>query len=179
MLFFLSYSRKTEMYNKKTNKMKTFRILFAFVMLAVASFMMVACDKDDPPASPPEPKPEVDVTFEIEVTEITSTSAMVTVTPSRDDALYFFDNISKEELMKSYNGDAAARTEYAFEYFTSSERPIEEVVAAYASQGEDDFFYSMLSPDTDYVIYAVPISSEGKALGAGATYSYRTQKEDE
>ena len=284
--------------------MKTFRTLFAFMMLAVASFMMVACDKDEPPVLPPEPNPEVDVTFEIEVTNITSnsslitvtpskddvlyyfdniakdefvndygssvaataegafeqmvamgmtieeaietyasrgvdswhydgglspeedyvayavpissegkalaegqmqeyrtlaeeqpeasdmtfdiqvtdltsTSAMVTVTPSRDDALYFFDNISKEELMESYNGDVAARTEYVLEYFTSSERPIEEVVAAYASQGEDDFFYSELSPDTDYVIYAVPISSEGKALGAGATYNYRTQKEDE
>ena len=52
-----------------------------------------------------------DITFDIEVTDITSTSANVRIIPSSDDVPYYFDVVSKYILTEFYNGDAAAVVE--------------------------------------------------------------------
>ena len=163
--------------------MKNFRTFFAFAMFAVASLMMVACsDKDDPaPAPEPEPEPEpVDVTFEIEVTGITSNSSLITVTPSKDDVLYYFDNIAKDEFIDTYGSSAAATAEGAFEKMVAMGMTIEEAIETYASLGKDSWLYDGgLSPDTEYVAYAVAISNEGKALSKGQSFEYRTLAEEQ
>lgn len=162
--------------------MKNFRTFFAFAMFAVASFMMVACsDKDDPaPLPTPEPEPELDVTFEIEVTGITSNSSLITVTPSKDDVLYYFDNIAKDEFVDTYGSSAAATAEGAFEKMVAMGMTIEEAIETYASLGKDSWLYDGgLSPDTEYVAYAVAISNEGKALSVGQSFEYRTLAEEQ
>lgn len=164
--------------------MKNFRTFFAFAMFAVASFMMMACsDKDDPappPAPEPEPEPELDVTFDIEVTDITSNGSLITVTPSKDDVLYYFDNIAKDEFINTYGSSAAATAEGAFEKMVAMGMTIEEAIETYASLGVDSWRYDGgLSPDTEYVAYAVAISNEGKALSEGQSFEYRTLAEEQ
>ena len=162
--------------------MKNFRTFFAFAMFAVASFMMVACsDKDDPAPQPtPEPEPELDVTFEIEVTDITTNGVLITVTPSRDDVLYYFDNVSKVDFTEKYGGDVGAVAEGAFEQMVDMGMTLEEAIETYASMGKDSWRNpGGLTPDTEYVAYAVAISNEGKALSEGQSCEYRTLAEEQ
>lgn len=148
--------------------MKNFRIFFAFAIFAVASSMMVACSEKDDPTPEPQPPTPTAITFDIEVTDVTATSANLWVTPSSDDVLYFFDMIT------DYNGDVTKLVENMFEALVSDEMPIEEVVAQYASRGEDNWYYdNKLSPDTEYMIYVVPVDEQGKAI-AEATIDYFT-----
>lgn len=138
--------------------------------------MMVACSEKDDPA----PEPELDVTFEIEVTGITSNSSLITVTPSKDDVLYYFDNIAKDEFIDTYGSSAAATAEGAFEQMVAMGMTIEEAIETYASLGVDSWLYDGgLSPDTEYVAYAVAISNEGKALSEGQLFEYRTLAEEQ
>ena len=74
--------------------MKNFRIFFAFAIFAVASSMMVACSEKDDLTPEPQPPTPTAITFDIEVTDVTATSANLWVTPSSDDVLYFFDMIT-------------------------------------------------------------------------------------
>ncbi|MDO5497537.1 MAG: hypothetical protein Q4F45_06620 [Alistipes sp.] len=160
--------------------MKNFRTFFAFAMFAVASFMMMACSDKDDPAPPPAPEPELDVTFDIEVTDITSNGSLITVTPSKDDVLYYFDNIAKDEFINTYGSSAAATAEGAFEKMVAMGMTIEEAIETYASLGVDSWRYDGgLSPDTEYVAYAVAISNEGKALSEGQSFEYRTLAEEQ
>lgn len=155
--------------------MKNFRTFFAFAMLAAASFMMVACSDNDDPAPQPEPEPETGVTFEIEITDISSTSARVGVTPSRDDVFYFFDVISKDVLTEYYNGDVAAVAEALYDTWVDGGMSIEEMLANYASKGTDSWHYDgTLSPDTEYVVYAVPMNENGMVVSACAVDYFTT-----
>ena len=130
--------------------------------------MMVACSEKDDPTPEPQPPTPTAITFDIEVTDVTATSANLWVTPSSDDVLYFFDMIT------DYNGDVTKLVENMFEALVSDEMPIEEVVAQYASRGEDNWYYdNKLSPDTEYMIYVVPVDEQGKAI-AEATIDYFT-----
>lgn len=159
----------------KINKMKNFRTFFAFAMFALASFMMVACSDNDDPAPQPEPEPETDVTFEIEITDISSTSARVAVTPSRDDVFYLFDVISKDILTEDYNGDVVAVAEALFDIWFDAGLSVEEVLAAFASKGADSWHYDgTLSPDTEYAVYAVPVNEDGMVMSSGAVDYFAT-----
>ena len=122
-----------------------------------------------------EEQPAVsDMTFDIEVTDVTSTSANVRVTPSRDDVIYYFDVVSKDTLTELYNGDATVLVENLFESKASGGTPMEELIATFASRGADGWYYdNTLSPDTEYVVYVVPINEQGKAIGE-ATIDYFT-----
>lgn len=154
--------------------MKNFRIFFAFAMFAVASFMMVACSEKDDPTPEPQPPTPTAITFDIEVTDVTSTSADVRITPSRDDVIYYFDVVSKDTLTELHNGDATVLVENLFESMASGGTPMEELIATYTSQGADGWYYdNTLSPDTEYVAYVVPINEQGKAIGE-ATIDYFT-----
>lgn len=149
-------------------------------MFAVASFMMVACSDKDDPAPQPAPEPELDVTFEIEVTDITTTGVLITVTPSRDNVLYYFDNVSKEDFTEKYGSDVGAVAEGAFEQMVAMGMTLEEAIETYASMGKDSWRNSGgLTPDTEYVAYVVAISNEGKALSEGQSYEYRTLAEEQ
>ncbi len=151
--------------------MRNFRTFFDYMMLAVASVMMVACsDKDDvtPPPSPDE-------TFTIEVSDLSSTEVTVTITPSDDSVLYYFDVISKVDLDDNFNGDTVALLNHMFNTFaTMYNLSMEEVVERFASQGVESYFFDSISPDTEYVVYVVPVSSDGTALSEGTTYSFRS-----
>ena len=63
--------------------------------------MMVACSEKDDLTPEPQPPTPTAITFDIEVTDVTATSANLWVTPSSDDVLYFFDMITTGMLLNS------------------------------------------------------------------------------
>ena len=103
-------------------------------------------------------------TFSISVTDISSTSANVTVTPSNNDT-YYFDVVDKE-FYDSYSNKADIATDYV--------AYLKEIVAEYTSYGYDislsdllssgsDTYYfdGNLDPNTDYYAVAFGVSANG------------------
>ena len=87
---------------------------YLFIMLAAASVAIVSCK--------PQPKPEKEVTYQIEVSDITSSSAIAKVTPSDASALYYYDLVSVE-YYESFSSDQALVVDFVA-YFNSVRKAI-------------------------------------------------------
>lgn len=98
-------------------------------------------------------------TFEVNVTNISSNSATISVVPSNSDT-YYFDLVEKEVYTQFTDGQefATAYIAYLKEYFESYGYTVAELL----SSGEDSWTYEgELDPSTNYVAFAVGVSAEG------------------
>ena len=112
-----------------------------------------------------------DTKFEISVSEISDTSATISVVPSNDNT-YYFDVVPLSEFSsysrpKDFAADIAAliqqvSKEYGFE------------ISDYLSSGRDVYTNDMLEANTSYVAYAFGLSSEGEVTTDVAITSFKT-----
>jgi len=139
--------------------MKKLFYLFALV----GSLMLASCN--------PEPKP-AEVTFAIGVSDITATSALVTVTPSDTNALYYFDLFSQEVYDEFETPTQAA--EDLLQYILDGVEEYQEYgydveLVDWLSQGQDHYEFSTLSPETSYVVVAFRVDTATSAV-VGTVY---------
>ena len=103
-------------------------------------------------------------TFSISVTEISSTSANVAVTPSNNDT-YYFDIVDKA-FYDSYSNKADLAADYvAYLQETAAEYAAlgyDVTLADLLSSGNDSYYFDgILDPNTDYYAVAFGISANG------------------
>ena len=117
-----------------------------------------------------------DMTFEIAASDITFSSANITVNPSNTTATYYWNiyksaaiaGMSDEELCAAIKEDI----EYTIEYYAyfGYEIGFEE----FLSQGADSYEYDELDANTAYTVIAVAMGTLGTTNGAVAKYNFST-----
>lgn len=106
----------------------------------------------------------VDVHFKLEYYDVTSTTAMLKVTPDDNSVGYYFDICTEEDFNK-YDGDVAYIVSLYFDYIrkTYPDRPFSEMLSNIISYGEDSDMVQGMPPATTFCFYAIAIDSEGNA----------------
>ena len=120
--------------------------------------------------------------FVIDVTNITSTVATVSVTPSTDETYYF------DVVEKAYFDTYATEEEFAADYVVDLLVMINEVNSSYGSNytladflssGSDSYTYEEgdLEPNTDYYAFAFCLSANGEIKGGFTKKAFKTLNE--
>lgn len=109
-----------------------------------------------------------DLTFTFSVTDITSNSAVIDITPSNNTDTYFFD-IQEKEIIDSYGGDLTSLIAAFDEAYASYGG-----VAGMVSQGPENYPMDGLSPNTEYSVIAFGYS--GAATTGLSTYEFTTEE---
>lgn len=121
----------------------------------------------------------VTCTFEIQVSDISPTRALINVAPSSNQVAYYFDVVP----VASYpSGDATAfLTQFvrqaAYDVMDQTGTSFEEAVAMLVTKGADgmDLFPGTLKPTTQYYVVAFGIDVYGRPTTAPATKKFSTQ----
>lgn len=159
-----------------------------FALLATAAVAMAAMSctddkKDDvgvvpPPVVPPTIEEKL---FAVEVSEITTSTAKITVTPSDKVTTTWYWDLTEasdtvnEEFIEVYlnsyfeyvvnSGSVPADLEYS-EFLST---------IIFAKDKTDSFVYERLNPDTEYVIWVAGMDAEGNILTDIETTNFKTQ----
>lgn len=125
------------------------------------------------------PKAKQDVTFAIEVEDITTKGATITVTPSDEEPTYYWSVIAAEDYAE-YSDDeefiAACLDDIEYTIWYYSNFGDDLTLADFLSQGEDSYEFSTLDGGTDYLVFAFLLDEEGTASGAVATKAFATEE---
>lgn len=106
-----------------------------------------------------------DMTFEINVEQPTGTSAIVEVTPSKDDEYYFFTAINKSQLSTTVGGDTdEAILNYYSKLFDSylENETFEDFANKNFSKGKDSYNFAALPDNCDYLVIAFGVTYHGE-----------------
>lgn len=146
------------------------------MMTAVATLFLVGCSSDDPEPEPvPPPPPPVDKFFDIAVTDITASTAFVTVTPDDNATRYYFDVLSKEDFA-DYENSPKAFMEFYLDWLQENNPTftLDEILEQILSTGEDSYEFSKLKADTEYLVFAIKVSDDGTLPEEGETEAFTT-----
>ena len=140
---------------------------FYFAMIALVGVAFASCKGNDP---------DKDAAYQIEVSDVTATTATIKVTPKTVGETYYWDIMPKEEY------DAIVAGEYADEGFadipTYCTENISYVIQIYEMMGYqvtwadmvyddvDEYTYEELVAETEYVVYALPANVEKEECSA-------------
>jgi len=161
--------------------MKKYLLIFAVAVSAIAFNSCKPKNNPDNPDNPDKPStPEV--TFQIAVTDITATTAKVSVTPSSESAFYYFDIIAAEYISE-YSSDSAMVQDYVDYYEEMVEEYNKETGSHYSffdefvSQGTDGLEYESLSPSTEYYAFAACLdTTDNHVYGKVTKVSFTTDE---
>lgn len=152
---------------------KLFNLLLMGTMVA-----LVACDPVNPN---PTPTPTA-TTFEITVSDITATTANVSVKPSNDTVYYFTDLLEEDDLQEYASIEAYADSLLDYipayvEWYNANYGPyygkitIEDMFI----KGLDEYDYEELEPSTKHYVFAFQVDlNEMKRVGDVTTKEFTT-----
>ncbi len=119
---------------------------------------------------------KIDVSFEIDAL-VEGCIIDVSITPGGNDFYYYFDAIEKESVDIDFGGSIQAAAKYYIDYNvqmgTYYGMTTEEVILEIASQGPDQYIFECRS-NTEYVIFAMAVSLDGKVISDVASESVVT-----
>lgn len=146
------------------------------MMTAVATLFLVGCSSDDPEPDPvPPPPPPVDKFFDIAVTDITASTAFVTVTPEDNATRYYFDVLSKADFA-DYNNSPKAFMEFYIDWLKENnpDFTLDQIFEQILSTGEDSYEFPKLKAETEYLAFAVKVNDDGTIPEEGDTEAFTT-----
>ena len=117
-----------------------------------------------------------DMTFDIAVNDITFAGATVSVTPSNNEATYYWNVMETADLEGVSDADLCAQIKDNIEYmielygYFGYDLSFED----FLSQGADAYTYDDLEPNTNYTVVAVAMGTLGTTNGAVAKYNFST-----
>lgn len=111
--------------------------------------------------------------FHIEVTDITSVSAKLSVTPEDPNITYYFDVCDKEDYEK-YGAQYVVENYFRSIQIQYPGVPLSKFLEAALSKGADSDEVSGLPADTEMVCYAIEVDSEGKCVGEASAIPFST-----
>lgn len=171
--------------------MKRNFLLIAFVMLLSMSF--VACEtpdsgggdeienggenggengKEDEETPAPEPPA---LTFDIALEDIGVNSVTMSVTPSDNNAVYLYDILQVEIFEQYHEGSVKTYVKNLVASALEEMQDIEMVYYRIGTMGEESYSYNTLSPDTEYIAFAVALNVECEAVGEVESQTFRTE----
>lgn len=154
----------------------------AFSALAVAAFLASGCGKEstDPAPTPdptPEPEPEVPC-YTIDVTEITTWSAKLAVSPQKSGLKYYSGIVSKH-IADSLGSDSEL-IKYEIGIIKEAaklyETDYQEFVKGYIREGSSTVSLNGFLSDTDYFAYAFTFSDDRLSGQDLEKTAFRTSK---
>lgn len=152
---------------------KLFNLLLMGTMVA-----LVACDPINPN---PTPTPTA-TTFEITVSDITATTANVSVKPSNDTVYYLTDLLEEDELQEYASIEAYADSLLDYlpayvEWYNANYGPYygEIAIEDMFVKGLDEYDYEELEPSTKHYVFAFQVDlNEMKRVGDVTTKEFTT-----
>lgn len=113
-----------------------------------------------------QPVPKIDCTFTIQMTGITTTDAVITVTPTDNQVPYFYAALTVEEYEKTVVDDKGL-DEYMSEYLAAVMEFYGVDMAAAIDKNTfkgpvNDTFSGTLKPGTDYYAFAFGLNEQGR-----------------
>lgn len=116
------------------------------------------------------------LSFEIEIPSVTSTTVSISVIPSDNTLPYYFDIMTKDDY-GTYGGDVAAYLTYVLESVANDYGvSVPDFVSGIQETGPASDQLRGLSPDSEYVAYAIGLSGDGSCFGQPAVKEFRTEK---
>lgn len=106
-----------------------------------------------------------DMIFEINVEQPTGTSAVIEVTPSKDDEYYFFTAINKSQLSTTVGGDTdEAILNYYSKLFDAhlKDETFEDFASKNFSKGKDSYNFAALPDNSDFLVVAFGVTYHGE-----------------
>lgn len=146
-----------------------------FLSLLLAAFVAIfaACEPQPTPEPQPQPQPPV-LTLDIELTDIGINSATMSVTPSDNEATYIYDVIQQSILNEHHEGSVATYVENLVESVLAELQTIEAVYERISIKGASSYTYQTLSPETEYVAFAVALNTACEPIGEPTTENFTT-----
>ena len=117
-----------------------------------------------------------DMTFQIAVTDITYASANVAVTPSTNDATYYWEIFETADIQGMSDADLCAAIKENIEYMIElyGYYGYDLTFADFLAQGPDSYEYDELDANKAYTVIAVAMGTLGTTNGAVAKYNFQT-----
>ena len=139
--------------------MKKIFILFTIM----CGLMFASCNN--------KPTPKV-TTFNVEVSDVTESSAFVEVTPSDTTVLYYFD-IMDAEYVDEYESDSALAQDY-IDWILESVEEYQEYgydveLVDWLSMGTDSYNFTGLTGDKEYVVLAFAVDTANCVMAGNLT----------
>lgn len=118
---------------------------------------------------------EPEVTFELQCLEITSTSAILDVTPSDDNIGYYYDVCTLEDF-ESVNGDVGVIVNEYLQYLQTHypDFTMDQILGAMLSKGHDRDTVYGLPAATKMCFYAIAIDEEGLPASEAEVMEFTT-----
>ena len=115
-----------------------------------------------------------DISFEIDIPEVTASSVSVSVLPSDNTLPYYYDLMTKD-VYDSCDGDVASYLTTLIEN-ASAEYGVdkEKFVKSLQVTGPDSDNISGLPSDTEMIVYAIGLADDGTCYGEPEVKSFRT-----
>lgn len=84
------------------------------------------------------------------------------VVPSDNDAVYYYDVLSKQILDQHHSGDLAVYMKNMMAEAVKNYGSVEEALKKLGSQGESNYAFEGLDPNTDYLAFAAGLDAAGE-----------------
>lgn len=144
------------------------RMLLAAVTLM---FVTTGCNDDEEKVGPPP-----SYTFGIAVSDVTETEATVTVTPSNDQATYYYGAVKKADF-DAFESDAAYAQNILATLKAAADRKVlslEEYLQTALSKGSSPKKIADLTAGTDYYAVAIGILTDGRLTSDLVKEAFKT-----
>jgi hypothetical protein len=125
---------------------------YLFLIALISAFMFTSCHEE----------PVKVTTFEIEVSDVTASSAVVTVTPSDTNVWYYYDIIPTEYYVDYESTDSLVQDYIEWiedEVAYCAEYGLDYVFEDWMSRGVDSYSYTDLTAETEYVAFAFAVDT--------------------
>ena len=145
---------------------------FLSLMMLATTALFAACEPEVTP-DPPTPDPPA-LILDIELSEVGINTVTMNVTPSEVEALYVYDVIQQSILNEHHDGDVAVYVANLVASVMEEYQTPEATLERIATTGASSYTYNTLSPDTDYVAFAIAVNTACEVIGEATMKNFRT-----
>lgn len=151
------------------------RLFTLACVISMLSACFYSCSEEDPQQDPKGGDPQEVPVFTISLTDLTTQSVKMKVTPRSDDSLYYFDIIEKATFVDYHESDWATYIKGFIEYQMGSDKTLKEVLTSIINKGEAEHPFEGFSPKTEYIAVAMGLDDQGNINTDVITEEFTTE----
>lgn len=146
---------------------------FAFIAIALVAFGFAACNQN---------KEVEQDNFAITISDITAKTVHIAVTPADTTKTYYWDILPADTAAKMTDEQIAVYFKEYFDYVIEYYAYYYEMEVTYADlllKGKDEYDFSKLDPNTEYVVASIYLDANLVASGKATRKNFKTLEEKE